>query len=275
MRRALATASAVIMTTDEAARRVRDAFPELGNRVFSIPNGFDADDFSGVILPRRDGKFRIVHTGTLHTDGVQTGVSDRLRRTLGGEILGVDVATRSHVQLAEAVRALRDEDPDLGEQIEVHLAGAATAADRDATGDCPFVQFHGYLPHSKSISLLRSGDLLFLPMHRIRSGERAGIVPGKTYEYLAAGRPILAAVPEGDARDIVTRAGTGLVCDPGDIRAMKALIRDQLVRWRAGDAAPQLQADYVGQFERRALTARLVELMHGAVELHAGWRVAV
>ena len=55
---------------------------------------------------------------------------------------------------------------------------------------------------------MRSADLLFLPMHDLPPGARAGLIPYKTYEYLAAGRPILAAVPDGDVRDMLARSRT-------------------------------------------------------------------
>ena len=51
---------------------------------------------------------------------------------------------------------------------------------------------------------MRSADLLFLPMHDVPPGSRVGIVPGKTYEYLAWETPILAAVPDGDIAEILT-----------------------------------------------------------------------
>ena len=69
---------------------------------------------------------------------------------------------------------------------------------------------------------MRSADLLFLPMQDVPG--RAGLVPGKTYEYVAAGRPILAAVPEGDARDLLREAGAHIVA-PTDEAAMATVIR--------------------------------------------------
>jgi glycosyltransferase involved in cell wall biosynthesis len=63
-------------------------------------------------------------------------------------------------------------------------------------------------------------DLLFLPMHDLPKGERARIVPGKTYEYLRAGAPILAAIPEGDAREFVHAAKAGLCVAPSDVEGI-------------------------------------------------------
>src|SRR5262249_55430120 len=68
-----------------------------------------------------------------------------------------------------------------------------------------------------------------LPMHDLPPGVRATIVPGKTYEYLAAGPPILAAVPDGDARDILAEAGA-LLCRPRDVTCLAETIAQQLER---------------------------------------------
>jgi glycosyltransferase involved in cell wall biosynthesis len=102
-------------------------------------------------------------------------------------------------------------------------------------------------------------------MQNLAARERAGIIPGKTYEYLAAGKPILAAVPEGDAREIVRGAGTGLVCDPDDVAGMAEIIRLQIERWRRGDVEPRANREYIQRFERRPLTAELANLLHEVV----------
>ena len=54
MRRLLATASAIIMNTPEAAKRVRRRFPDLAGRVAdAIPNGFDPADFVDIVALER------------------------------------------------------------------------------------------------------------------------------------------------------------------------------------------------------------------------------
>src|SRR5262245_31866259 len=69
MRERLGAADAIVMNTPEAKTRLLEHFPELKSRlVVSIPNGFDAPDYSVQPAPRDDAKFRIVHTGYLHTD---------------------------------------------------------------------------------------------------------------------------------------------------------------------------------------------------------------
>jgi hypothetical protein len=108
---------------------------------------------------------------------------------------------------------------------------------------------------------MRSADLLFLPMHDLPRGARASIVPGKTYEYVASGRPILAGVPDGDARDLLARAGTATLCRPDDVGAMAAALEAQLRRWRAGSATPAPRSDVLAPYERRNLTAMLADVL--------------
>lgn len=254
MRRLLSSASGIIMNTPEAVLRVRRHLPELSETpIVSIPNGFDQSDFARSAPERVDGAFRIVHTGFLHTDlGMRHRKTRLLRTLLGGmPVRGVDFLTRSHVYLLEAVESLIEAEPELRSTIEVHLAGALTDADRQVAARSSVVRVHGYLSHRETVELLQSADLLFLPMHDLPPGIRAGLVPGKTYEYLASGRPILASVPEGDARDLLAEAGTAHLCRPSDTAAMAEIIQSQLRRWRAGAGSPSPRADVVSRYERR------------------------
>lgn len=269
MRRVLSSASSIVMNTSEAAIRAKDAFPELVDRITWIPNGYDSSDFAVPSGEHEDGRFHIAHTGYLHTEELRKTLRSQIRKRLGGEILDVDFATRSHLYLVEALRRLVQAEPRLREVIAVDLAGVVSPEDLQVAADLEFVRFLGYLPHAESVKLIRSADLLFLPMHKIRAGARAGIVPGKTFEYMATGKPILAAVPEGDARDHVEAAGTGLVCDPDDVAAMAGIIRSEIARWEAVEASPPVDEKYVRRFERRALARSFAETLHRAARASA------
>jgi glycosyltransferase involved in cell wall biosynthesis len=275
MRRELASAAAIVMNTPEATEKLRHAFPELRNRlVATVPNGYDAADFAAPAAPRQDGRFRIVHTGALHTDlGTRHRSTQGLRRLLGGTLHDVDILPRSHVYLLQAVERLLAADRGLADAVEVHLAGGTTTAD-EAAITSGVVRLPGYLPHAESIALVRSADLLFLPMHELAGGARASIVPGKTYEYLASGRPILAAVPAGDARDLVSAAGTGLVCAPSDVDAMATLIRGRIDAVRANEPAPTLRKEVVEPYERRRLAARLADVFDDVLSSPQATRAA-
>jgi glycosyltransferase involved in cell wall biosynthesis len=259
MRRLLSTAEAIVMNTSEAASRLLRHFPELvGKLVVAIPNGFAAADFQQPVVARKDDRFRIVHSGYLHTSqGLRLRRIRWLRRLLGGTAAPVDILTRSHFFLLRAVRDLLARDPSLASTLEIVLAGVLSDADREVVDNSAVVRTPGYLPHEETIMLLRTADLLFLPMHDLPPGTRAGLVPGKTYEYIAAGPPILAAVPDGDARDLLEEAGNAFLCRPSDSDAMARILEGQLERWRSGLSPPKVRPEVVARFERRRLTRDL------------------
>jgi hypothetical protein len=266
MRRVLASADAVVMNTPGAAEQVLRRFPELRAKLITtIPNGFDASDFEGPPPVRDDGVFRIVHTGYVHTDlGLRHRKTRLVKRLLGGAAEGLNVLARSHLYLLDAVAQLIAARPELRSCVELHLAGVMSKSDREVIRS-EIVRAYGYLPHDEAVALIRSADLLFLPMHDLAPGIRASIVPGKTYEYLASGRPILAAVPDGDARDLLEAAGTAFLCRPIDIDCMQRIIHEQIERCRSGRAGPAVSPEIVQRYERRRLVEELAVVFDAVI----------
>lgn len=260
MREVLSSASAVVMNTPEAERELRKRLPELGRKlVATIPNGFDAEDFAEPPPERADDAFRIVHTGYLHTDLAESRRRKaRVRRVLGGADR-IDVLARSHVYLLEAVERILRLDPALASRLELHLAGVLSDSDRRAIRS-RVVRTHGYLPHSDALALVRSADLLFLPMHDLAGGTRARIVPGKTYEYLASERPILAAVPDGDARDLLAGCEGVTVCRPSDVAAMARVIAERVREPASSRRVPAGRIARLARYERRRLAGELADV---------------
>ena len=84
------------------------------------------------------------------------------------------------------------------------------------------VLFLGRHPQDRMSALYALADVLLVhlkdnPLFRIT-------IPHKTLTYLASGKPILAAV-SGDTAKLVTEAGAGLDCPPGDPEALAEAIR--------------------------------------------------
>lgn len=266
MERLLSTASAIIMNTPTAAEAMKAAFPGLQRlKILSITNGFDGEDFAGSVAPRTDGKFRIVHSGGMFTSSGLQLRSRQFYRLLGGVERGVDILTRSPEYLLKAIEEWIVRRPQVGEDLEVILAGSMTPEDRAAVNSssaAAFVQFPGFLSHDRSLHLIRTADLLFLPMHNLPVGQRCRSIPGKTFEYIASRRPILAAVPDGDARDFLSQCGTGMLCRPDDIRGMIEILDHAYFAWKTGQVSACLNEQYASRFERRALTGDLAEVFH-------------
>lgn len=270
MSRCLSSAAVVVANTPDAAEAMRTELPEVDpSRVVTITNGFDPADFAGPLPRKGTERFRIAHSGHLHTAlGRRHRRTRPLRRLLGGERVPTDLLTRSHVVLVEALGRWLDRDPGVAHDVEVLLAGPVSPEDREVVERSPaagLVRFEGYLAHAQSVNLLRSADLLFLPMHSLPSDERSRIVPGKTYEYMAARRPILAAVPKGDARDFVRASGLGIVCEPDDADGMLRILEERLAAFRAGVSQPEPDDAFIARFDRAVLTEQLATALDRAI----------
>ena len=85
-------------------------------------------------------------------------------------------------------------------------------------------------------------------------------IPSKTQAYLYKGKPIIMAM-RGDAADLVRDAGAGMMCEPGNPRAMMNAIKalcemPEIGRQKMGEAGHRYYMDHlsfnrgVNQFER-------------------------
>ena len=110
----------------------------------------------------------------------------------------------------------------------------ATASSRDGLGLGERVEEIEHVPRRSALELQRDSEALLLLLPD--AGGRGRTVPsGKIYEYLAAERPILAAVPpDGVAAELVRSAHAGVVVAPDDVAAIKAAIDGLHTRWRRG-----------------------------------------
>jgi glycosyltransferase involved in cell wall biosynthesis len=73
------------------------------------------------------------------------------------------------------------------------------------------VEFAGRVSRAESLKAMVSSSALLLlqPGHAVS-------VPGKLYEYFAAGRPVLAVAGEGETATLVRESGVGIVAAPDD-----------------------------------------------------------
>lgn len=258
MQAVLRTAAAIVLPTPGTHERVDRFFPELAGRTLEIWNGFDPADFTGPPPKPTGDVFQLVHAGYFYGDVGRR----RLRRLLGGSDLDIDLSTHSPDVLLAALDTLVDRHPDLRNRIRLHLAGPLTAREEDvlARARCrDLVEAHGYLPHEESLELVRSADALFLPLHRLPRGGRATILPAKLYEYLASGRPILAAVPDGDARDLLAKVDWTVLCEPDDVEGIARGLLSLLERSAARRGQQADRQDLLPRLERPYLAGELAD----------------
>ena len=143
-------------------------------------------------------------------------------------------------------------------------AGTLTPEDStliDRTGVSELLQPVGVLDRSEVVALQRSGDVLLL----ITSADSQQ-ASGKLFEYLAAGKPILALADGNEAERLVRETGTGVVVPPDDVDA----IADALRRAARGDLARDYAPQGIEQFAYPRLAEQVVDVVELAIAVHRG-----
>jgi len=220
------SADAVTCVSEAIAAEVRGLGARGAVRVIS--NGCDFDDFAGLeYVPGK--RFRITHTGSFF------GKRDP----------------------RPFLEAFKQADLD----AVARFVGDFRSTDREwaeALGLGDRLELVPYAPRGESLRLQRDSEALLLLVPDA-GGRGKGVLSGKVYEYLAAGRPILAVVPpDGAAAALVRETGAGVVVAPDDVEGIRAALVDLQARFANGglDSVELAKRDE----ERLSRRARVEEL---------------
>lgn len=110
--------------------------------------------------------------------------------------------------------------------------------------------------------VLQHYDLLYLTNPPIPGSPFIG---AKTFDYLAAGRPIIAELVDGDQARLVTNAKAGWLCPPGSHEAIGAAFREALADSCSKIRNFQPDWNYIDLFARRHQVDDLVKVIEQAV----------
>ncbi|MEX2211323.1 MAG: glycosyltransferase [Gaiellaceae bacterium] len=224
-------ADAIVAASEAIAEEARGLGPS--GRVATITNGCDFDDFAGLEY-RPSERLRITHAGSFFgkrdprpflTALHESGLEDVVARFVGD---------------------FRPADREWAEQLGL--------GDR--------LELIPYVSRRRSLELQRDSEALLLLIPDA-GGRGKGVLSGKVFEYLAAERPILAAVPaDGAAAALIRETGAGVVAAPEDVPALRAALRGLHARWRAGqlDGTP-LPPEQRERLSRAARAEELAELL--------------
>jgi glycosyltransferase involved in cell wall biosynthesis len=236
-------ATAVVGVTEEHVAAFRQTYSHLpADKFVAVPNGYDGGEWDNLPADiRRDEKsgekFLIVYAGKFYIE-------------------------RDPQPLFRALKGLIDSGEIASEQIQVDLVGWCATSEgrsvREMAVECGLSDCVNILgPRSRPETLRRmtEADLLLLLAERFVIQ-----IPGKTYEYLRAGRPILALTPEGALANLLRRIGGGMVVNPNDAAGVLAAVRETVLQWKEGRAPRRADPGAIAGFDRRVLAGRLTEL---------------
>lgn len=211
-------------------------------KIATIPNGYDEDDFSGLSASEEQpSKFTIVYSGLLYAKSAISCFS----------------------AFWEALCQLIVEGKVDVNKIQLYMIGGITGEAKDLLRkyDLDFELIEtGYLPHREALQAnMRANLLLSLtgesPTLRFIHG-------GKMFDYLRSGRPILAMTPkDGVVERLLRETGHGEAFTSMEIPGIKAMILREYQAWRRGERREPLHSPLIEQFERKNLTGRLAEIL--------------
>ena len=229
--RVLRTCDAWTTVTDGYKRVIAAGDAHIAAKGVVIANGFDPEDFGDTAWTAPTSVVRLGYGGTLYPQRTSLALFDGVKR----------VREQGHdVRLFVAQMA-----PEIRRSPVVRDLMAQGAVEED-----------GSLPYRDALRRLTTFDAFIVTVDRTHPG----MVPGKVYEYLAVGRPILLLGPrDGTSARLLEAFGEHLVTGLDDIDGIVAGIRRLVELARAGRAIGHHPG--LAQFDRRNLTGQLAGLL--------------
>lgn len=200
-----------------------------------ITNGYDDDDFKLESHARKvtndDKQITIVYTGTVWKATSLRNFVTALTRVL---------------ELA----------PSLRDVLMVKIFGRVVGAEQgyfQNDGLTGVMQMFGYIEHDELVKETMAADILLITLSDLPGAGK--IITGKAFEYMAAGKHILAIVPEGETKELlsqnynkITLAGANNI---DDIYAALVGIVGNIQKIR------ETRGNDVAKFSRKLLTGKL------------------
>lgn len=223
--------------------RSRDEFRQLSGRedIVVIPNGFDDADFPPDQRGPLDEDFTIVHIGSMNKD-------------------------RNPEVFWKATQQALEESTELRSKLKIRLVGPVDFSVRSSVenfGLQPYTEFIEFIPHDQAVKLQQQSQVNLLVINN--SPNSRTIIPGKLYEYLGSGRPLLGVGPkDSDSAKVIELTKGGVVHDYDDSEGLKKRILEYFAHYKEGKLNGN--AEGTQQFTRRYLAGEYAKLLDTLVK---------
>jgi glycosyltransferase involved in cell wall biosynthesis len=223
-RSVFAHADRIVVTTESLADAYRAMYPAIANRFVTIRNGFEPLDLPARRVGERPR--RLVPVGHVYSERTLAPVLHALAR-IGAR----DVVIENLGRLSDTDRSLAH-----------------------ALGLDDIVHAREPLPYLEGLASLRAAHALLLPAWGTDRG--ALLLPGKLYDYLLAGAPIVAIGRNAELASILAHTRTGVLIDPDDANGLDSALRDAL----AGTLPFDPDSAAIASYSAPEATRRLAQL---------------
>ncbi len=244
--RVLRSCDRIVIVTPTLREELRKRYSFLtSQKIILITNGFDRKDFQvSFVKPEKYRKqLLITHTGSFGMS--REGITPK--------------------PFLIALSSLIKQNPGLKNQLRVKFVGALTGEEItliEQLGLGKVVERIGQVSFQESIQFQLESDIL-LVCDKGRSQKREDFLytPGKIYEYLGAGKPILAVMPEfAPAAEYILESNSGIVVRPENVKGIEQALQNFLTQFKKGALKLNQDQEKVNRFEIQSLTSKLREV---------------
>lgn len=216
------------------SQSMKSDFMKISNRPYTvITNGFDKADTEHVDTGI-DSKFTIAHIGSM-------------------------AKTRNPENLWKALMTLSESVTGFADDLVIKLVGTVDFSvlemlNKYNLASC--LQKIDYVPHDKIIEIQKQSRVLLLLINDTPNAKV--ILPGKFFEYMASGRPILCIGPhDGDAAQIIRETHSGFVADNNHLDDI--IDKLTILYQKYKDNQDEVVADNIAQYSREQLTSVMAQ----------------
>lgn len=232
-RAVLQSADEIIVTSPSTKKEFET---KTTHPIHVITNGYDTEPSTPKVL---SGKFTLSHIGSL-------------------------LSERNPEILWTSLKELTDEIPTFKEDLRLQLIGKVSQEILDSIdrfGLTDYTSTPGYVSHEQAVIFQRNSQVLLLI--EIDSEITKSIIPGKVFEYITSGRPILAIGPEdSDFASIIAQTQTGTFTTYREKEKLKNTLRELYLQYKNG--ALSVTPFGIEKYSRKNLTAELAAVLdHG------------
>ncbi len=235
-----------IVTVGETIPIYTKSFQIPQEKFVGITNGYDEMDFSDITDEiHRKEKFTINYSGLLYSK------------------------QRSIAPILQAIKELSDaNEVDLSRIIFRVVGASETGFELVQKYEMEAIfQYVPYIPHKEAIASNLDSNLLLLLVGDDPASKM--VFTGKIFEYLRSGRPILALAPKDGVVDLLLReTGHGKAFLGTQIPEIKQMILEEYTKWKNGESIVY-SSQGIQKYERKALTAKLAEVLDKVIETRA------
>lgn len=207
-----------------------------------IHNGYDPEDFNQPLGEPLSSAFQLTHVGSMNSDrnpAILWQVLAKLKAKMGSDF-------EQNLSLV----LIGNVDGSILKAIEMQGLTASLI----------------HIPklnHDEAIIKMRTSQILLLPINNIP--QQNGILPGKMYEYMGAGRPIIAfGLKDSDAAEILAETGSGKLFGYDDEIQLTQYIEDIYLEYKKGEL--KIASNDFRKYGRDLLAKKYTELIKKTIE---------